>query len=117
MSRQGVLTAAVRQGQLRGDLPPNRHYPESEQVLVDTSHPASNLLSPYDGHFEPFVELGAKVTSGQRVGWLHDFNHLDETPLELLAPHDGYIICQAWGAKVIQGQVLTQIGRPVEWAR
>jgi N-alpha-acetyl-L-2,4-diaminobutyrate deacetylase len=117
MSKQGVLTAAVRQGQLRGDLPPNRHHPASEQVLVDTSHPTSNLLSVFEGHFEPTVKLGQKVTSGQRVAWLHDFNRLDDPPMELLAPHDGYIICQAWGAKVIQGQVLTQVGKPLEWAK
>jgi len=117
MSRQGVLTAAVRQGQLRGDPPPNRHCPAAEQVLVDTSHPDSNLLAAFEGHFEPLVQLGQKVKAGERVGWLHDFNRLDDPPMELIAPHDGYIICQAWGARVIQGQVLTQIGRPQEWAR
>ena len=117
MSKQGVLTAAVRQGLLRGDLPPNRHYPESEQLLVDTSHPASNHLAPFEGHFEPTVELGQKVTKGERVAFLHDFNRIDDPPLELLAPHDGYIICQAWGAKVIQGQVITQVGKVVEWAK
>jgi N-alpha-acetyl-L-2,4-diaminobutyrate deacetylase len=117
MQYQNQTPAAVRQGQLRGDLPPNRHYPASEQVLVDTSHPTSNLLAAFEGHFEPTVELGQKVTSGQRVAWLHDFNRLDDAPEELLAPHDGYIICQAWGAKVIQGQVLTQVGKPLEWAK
>ena len=35
----------------------------------------------------------------------------------LLAPHDGYIICQAWGAKVIQGQVITQVGKVLDWAK
>ena len=117
MSKQGVLTAAVRQGLLRGDLPPNRHYPESEQLLVDTSHPASNHLAPFEGHFEPTVELGQKVTKGERVAFLHDFNRIDDPPLELVAPHDGYIICQAWGAKVIQGQVVTQVGKVLDWAR
>ena len=117
MSKQGVLTAAVKQGLLKGDLPPNRHYPESEQLLVDTSHPTSNILAPFEGHFEPTVGLGQKVTAGQRVGWLHDFNRIDDPPLELLAGHDGYIICQAWGAKVMQGQVLTQVGKVLEWAR
>jgi N-alpha-acetyl-L-2,4-diaminobutyrate deacetylase len=117
MSKQGVLTAAVKQGQMRGDLPPSRHYPASEQLLVDTSHPASNHLAPFEGHFEPTVELGQKVKGGERVGWLHDFNRLDDAPLELLAPHDGYIICQAWGAKVIQGQVITQVGKVLDWAK
>ena len=87
------------------------------EVLVDTSHPASNHLAAFEGHFEPTVELGQKVTTGQRVGWLHDFNRLDDAPMELLAPHDGYIICQAWGAKVIQGQVITQVGKVLEWSK
>ncbi|HEV3027485.1 MAG TPA: succinylglutamate desuccinylase/aspartoacylase family protein, partial [Planctomycetota bacterium] len=117
MAKQGVLTAAIRQEQLRGEIPPNRHYPAAEQLLVDTSHPDSNLLAAFDGHFEPLVQLGEKVTKGQRVGWLHDFNRIDDPPMELLAAHEGYILCQAWGAKVVQGQVLTQVGKPVEWAR
>ena len=116
MSKQGVLTAAVKQGLLRGDLPPRRHYAESEQLLVDTSHPSSNHLAPFEGHFEPTVCLGEKVKAGQRVAFLHDFNRIDEQPLELTAPHDGYIICQAWGAKVIQGQVITQVGKVLDWA-
>lgn len=117
MARQGVLTAAVRQGILRGDLPANRHFSESEQVLVDTSDPASNLLAPFDGTFEPTVDLGSEVAEGQRVAWFHDFNRIDDPPLELLAPHGGYILCQAWGARVIQGQVITQVGRVLEWTR
>lgn len=117
MSRQGVLTAAVKQGQIRGDLPANRHVPASEQILVDTSHPSSNTLAAFDGHFEPTVELGQKVSAGQRVGWLHDFNRIDDPPLELTAAHEGYIICQAWGAKVIQGQVITQVGKALDWSR
>jgi predicted deacylase len=117
MSKQGVLTAAVKQGLLKGDLPPNRHYSASEQLLVDTSHPSSNHLAPFEGHFEPTVELGQKVSKGERVAFLHDFNRIDDPPLELLAPHEGYIICQAWGAKVIQGQVITQIGKVLDWAR
>jgi N2-acetyl-L-2,4-diaminobutanoate deacetylase len=117
MSRQGILTAAVRQGQLRGEPPPSRHTPPAEQVLADTSHPDSSLLAQFEGHFEPTVELGQKVTGGQRVGWLHDFNRLDDAPLEILAPHDGFIICQAWSARVIQGQVITQVGRPLEWTK
>lgn len=117
MSKQGILTAAIRQGQLRGEPPPNRHTPASEQVLVDTSSPASSLLAAFEGYFEPTVELGQKVTAGRRVAWLHDFNRLDDPPMELTAPHDGFIICQAWSARVIQGQVITQVGRPLEWAK
>src|SRR5882672_4712251 len=67
MARQGVLTAAIRQEQLRGEIPANRHYSGADQLLVDTSHPDSNLLAAFEGHFEPLVKLGEKVTKGQRV--------------------------------------------------
>lgn len=117
MARQGVLSAAIRQEQMRGEIPPNRHYSGGDQLLVDTSHPDSTLLAAFDGHFEPLAKLGEKVARGQRVGWLHDFNRIDDPAMELVAPHEGYILCQAWGAKVVQGQVLTQVGRPIEWAR
>ena len=116
MGRQGVLAAAIRQGQLRGEVP-DVNWAAGKQLLVDTSDPASNFLAPYDGVFEPAVGLGDAVRKGQRVAWLHDFDRVDETPLELLAPHDGHVICQAWGSRVIQGQVITQIGKVLEWSR
>ncbi len=116
MSRQGVLNAAVRHGLLRGEAR-DAMTPPSEQVMVDTSDPASNFLAPCDAVFEPTVGLGEKVARGQRVAWLHDYNRIDEAPLELTAPHEGYIICQAWNSRVIQGQVITQIGKPLEWTR
>jgi N-alpha-acetyl-L-2,4-diaminobutyrate deacetylase len=117
MGRRGVLSAAVRQGQLRGDPPPEPVWPAEKQLLVDSSDPASSLLAPWEGHFEPRVGLGEEVRQGQPLAWLHDFNRLDEAPLGLVAPHDGYVICQAWGARVVQGQVLTQIGKPLDWTR
>jgi N-alpha-acetyl-L-2,4-diaminobutyrate deacetylase len=114
MSRQGVLSTAVREGLLKGE-PPNVNVPAQEQVMVDTSDPASSLLASHEGLFEPTVELGAEVKRGQRLAWLHDFNRIDEPPLELVAPHDGYVICQAWGARVMEGQVITQVGKPIGW--
>ena len=116
MSRQGVVNAAIKYGQLRGEVM-DRNVPAAEQVMVDTSDPASNFLAPYDAVFEPTVELGQKVKRGERVAWLHDYDRIDEAPLELVAGHDGYIICQAWNSRVIQGQVITQIGKSMEWTR
>jgi N2-acetyl-L-2,4-diaminobutanoate deacetylase len=111
MCRQGVLAAAVRHGQLRGPAPENRHF--KEQIVVDTSDPSSSTLAAFDGHFEPCAPLGAKIARGERVGRLHDFVRIDDPPLEIAAPHDGYVVCQAWGARVFAGQVISQLGRVV----
>ena len=98
----------------RGEAP-SGNCPAAEQVMVDTSTAGASVLAPRDGLFEPTVGLGERVTENQRVAWLHDFNRIDEPPLELRAPFDGYIICQAWNARVVQGQVITQVGKPVPW--
>jgi predicted deacylase len=111
MCRQGVVTAAVRHEQLRGPAPANRHF--KEQVVVDTSDPASTTLAAFDGHFEPTAGLGQKVARGERIAYLHDFGRIDDAPLEIVAPHDGYVVCQAWGARVFAGQVVSQVGRIV----
>ena len=111
MCRQGVVAAAVRHGQMRGPAPANRHF--QEQVIVDTADPASTTLAPFDGHFEPCAALGQRVSRGERLAWLHDFGRIDEAPHEIVAPHDGYVICQAWGARVFAGQVVSQVGKVV----
>ena len=80
---------------------------------MDTSDPASTTLAAIDGHFEPCAGLGQKVAHGERLAVLHDFARLDDAPLEIVAPHDGYVMCQAWGARVFAGQVVSQVGRVV----
>jgi predicted deacylase len=117
MVKQGVLTAAVRQGELEGPPPPPRHVPREAQILVDTTDPASDVLAAFEGHFEPSVALGDRVEAGQPTGFLHDFNRLDDPPFELRAPHPGFVMSQAWGARVVQGQIVTQLGKPLEWMK
>jgi len=116
MAKQGVLAAAVRHGQLRGPAPQNRHVAPAEQLLVDSSAPESNLLAPFDGHFEPTVGQGQHLKREQRIGLLHDFNRLDEPPVPIVAPHDGYVLSMAWNARVVGGQSIAQMAKGVSWS-
>jgi predicted deacylase len=70
-------------------------------------------MAAFDGHFEPVAALGQKVARGERLAYLHDFGRMDEAPLEVVAPHDGHVVCQAWGARVFAGQVISQVGKVV----
>ncbi len=116
MTRQGILTAAIRHEQLRGEVPPNQHFAREKQILVDNSELSCYVNAPFDGHFEPTCYCGDFVKAKQRIGYHHDWNHIDSAPAEVLAPHDGYVICQAWKAKVIRGQVVSVVSRPVPWS-
>jgi N-alpha-acetyl-L-2,4-diaminobutyrate deacetylase len=116
MAKQGVLAAAVRHGQLSGPAPRNRHYAAEEQILVDSSSPDSSVLAPFDGHFEPSVQQGQEVTKERGIGWLHDFNRLDDPPVILRAPHDGYVLSMAWNARVAGGQTIAVVAKAASWS-
>lgn len=115
MARQGVLTAAIKQGQMKGEILPNRHYPREQQILVDNSEMDCYVLAPFEGHFEPALVCGGFAKANQLLGLIHDFDRFDDAPAELRAPHDGFVLCQAWQATVFRGEVVTVVSRRREW--
>ena len=114
MAKRGILNAAIFSGQLKDIGLPEKIY--SDQKLVDGSSARSSMLAPFDGIFEPCCDLGARVNEGDVVAILHQFDRIDEEPLEILASQDGYIITQAWEAIVQQGQTITLIAQLTEWS-
>ena len=115
MTRQGILSALIMHEQMTGVLPENVHFPASEQILVDNSEHSCYVPAPFDGHFEPICLCGKLVEKGERIAFMHDFNRIDEPAAEIVAPHDGYVICQAWSAKVFRGQVISVVSIPQPW--
>jgi predicted deacylase len=115
MCRQGVLAAAIAHGHLRGPPPQHQHTPPDQQRLMDNSERECYVAARRDAYFEPTVDLGAQVTKGQRVAWLHDFSDPSSAALEITAPHDGVVSALAWGAKVMQGQSVVVVSRMKEW--
>jgi N2-acetyl-L-2,4-diaminobutanoate deacetylase len=108
--RQGILAAAIRHGQLRGEVQPTGHYAAGTQkhaAIVDSD---CYVPAPYDGHYEEVVACGARVRRGDLVGRLHDFQRLDEPGWPVRAPLDGIVVGQAWGARVRQGQFIHCVG-------
>jgi len=74
-------------------------------------------VAPFAGHYEPLLECGATVRTGQTVGLLHDFDYVDATPQPIVAGVDGVIIAQAWAAAVPQGQHIAVVGKVQEWTK
>lgn len=105
-ARQGVLAAAIHNGQLHGSIEPIDHHADGTQRLV--SHSAS-VVAPYPGHYEPLFDCGEVVAQGTTVGLLHDFYRLDEAPYACVAGVGGIVVSQAWGARVDQGQIILMV--------
>jgi predicted deacylase len=116
MARQGILWGCIKSGQLNGALPTNEHVDYQQQIKADTSDPQCSIIAPFNGIFEPTVDVDVSVEQGDLLGLLHDFDRVDDAGWAIRAPHDGPVIMQAWEAAVEQGQIITQVGQPQAWS-
>lgn len=110
--RQGVLAAAIRHGQLRGDIQPIGHHLDGTQRCAAIVDAACYVPAAFPGVYEEVLPCGATVKRGDVVGRLHDFARVDEPALPVTAPHDGIVVAQAWAARVRQGQFILCVGQP-----
>lgn len=108
--RQGVLAAAIRQGQLAGDIEPIAHHAAGTQKHAAIVDADCYVPAPFDGHYEEVLACAARVRKGDVVGRLHDFQRIDEPAMPVRAPIDGIVVAQAWGARVRQGQFILCVG-------
>ncbi|MCC7261983.1 MAG: succinylglutamate desuccinylase/aspartoacylase family protein [Candidatus Latescibacteria bacterium] len=113
--RQGVLAAAIRFGQLRGEISPIDHHADGSQRKVAIVERACFVPAPYPGLYQPLVECGTRVERGQTVGLLHDYNRIDEQPCQIQAGVEGIVVAQAWRARVEQGQHILVVGPECPW--
>jgi predicted deacylase len=112
--RQGVLAAAIHHGQLRGQIEPIAHHKDGTQRKAAMVDRECFTVAPYAGHYEAAVNCGEVVRAGQTIGYLHDFDHIDDDPWPATAGVDGILIAQAWAAPVPRGQHIVVVGRFVE---
>jgi uncharacterized protein len=67
---------------------------------------SDHLSSPYSGIFEPVVELGDEVTSGDIAGQLYSAEEVERKPLTLRFNDSGTVLVRRNGARVRRGSHL-----------
>ena len=95
---------------MRGTIETIGHHQAGTQLLANATDPACTFIAPYPGHYEPLIECGSMVNQGDIVGYLHDFDRIDETPLPVIAGVTGVIVAQAWSARVRKGHHILVLG-------
>jgi N-alpha-acetyl-L-2,4-diaminobutyrate deacetylase len=113
--RQGILGVAAAQGFLDVEVEPIAHHRDGSQRLVDISRPLCATYAPWQGWYEPVIRCGTAVSAGDTLGYLHDFDRIDEKPWPARATVDGHVICQAWAARVVAGQQIAMVGIELPW--
>jgi predicted deacylase len=110
-ARQGVLAAAIRHGQLRGEIAPIAHHQDGTQLRVEMVERACFTVAPVSGYFECVAQAGQRVAKGEVLGWIHDFERIDAEPTPLRAGIDGVVVCHAWVNPVRRGSHIVVVGK------
>jgi predicted deacylase len=110
-----------------GTLNVMRSYGLLDEATVDLTPPGLDrqrvvsatdidryVTAPVSGISEPLVPVGAFVTAGQPVARIHDFERIDEPPVEIRADGDGYVMCRKFRAVTEQGEVVMVIAAEVD---
>lgn len=109
----GVKNVLRHYGMLPGAfeaVDPGRGHPPR---LVAATSLDDYIPAPITGHFEPVHDVGAAVSAGDLLGRLYDFERVAAPPLEVRAPHDGYILLQPFGAPTPKGVTMLVIAHEV----
>lgn len=108
--RQGVLSAAIRHGLLKGTISPIDHHRDGTQVMAEIVDRECYTIAPFAGHYESLMPNLSRVKKGEIVGYLHDFDYIDAAPWPARAGVDGVVIAQAALATVPKGQHIVATG-------
>ncbi|MEK0084598.1 N-alpha-acetyl diaminobutyric acid deacetylase DoeB [Benzoatithermus flavus] len=68
------------------------------------------VVSDDAGLFEPLVELGAPVETGQPLGRVHFFEEIDREPRTYTAPRGGFLYCRHFPGLIKRGDCLAVLG-------
>lgn len=112
-ARHGVRAAAIHHNQLRGSIEPIAHHRDNTQRVLEMVDRECFTVAPFDGHYESLLDCGTAVRTGDVVGLLHDFDHIDMAPWPAVAGVDGVVLAQAWVAPVQRGQHIVVVGRVI----
>ena len=84
------------------------------QRVVSATDIDRYVTAPVSGISEPLVPIGAYVSTGQPVARVHDFERIDEPPVEIRADGDGFVMCRKFRAATDQGEVVMVIATEVD---
>jgi predicted deacylase len=113
-AHHGTLNVMRRYG-LLDESPLDLAPPGLErQRVVSATDIDRYVTAPVSGISEPLVPIGAFVRQGQPVARIHDFERIDELPVEIRADGDGYVMCRKFRAATDQGEVVMVIAAEVD---
>ena len=94
-------------------LSPNLPQAAPTRLLSLARH-SQMIFATRPGWWEPAVDIGAEVAAGDRAGWYHDLDRLEEEEMPLQFPECGVVISMRLHTMCEPGDALIQVAAPVD---
>lgn len=111
-TKHGVRAVAVAERLLAGSVEPIDHQASGTQTYVSFADRRCICIATKSGIFEPVLEIGNKVSAGQILGYLHNFELIDEEPTAIRAQVQGVFFACAIRAPIVQGKHVALVAIP-----
>ncbi|MCH2125984.1 MAG: succinylglutamate desuccinylase/aspartoacylase family protein [Pirellulaceae bacterium] len=86
----------------------------STPIVIEADDPRDYIMAPVSGLFEPFVELGDAVETGQVVGQIHDLETIQRTPTSVVAATHGLVTARRAIPLTTQGECVVTLARVLD---
>jgi N2-acetyl-L-2,4-diaminobutanoate deacetylase len=111
-AKHGVRAVAIAEGLLAGSVESIDHLATGTQMYVSFADRRCVCIATKSGIFEPVLAIGTKVSAGQTLGYLHNFELIDEEPTAIRAQVDGVFFACAIRAPILQGKHVALVAVP-----
>jgi len=114
VSKRALAVAERGLRQLLGHLGLIQQQPVAETTCCfDIPDSTAYVMSPENGVYEPFFELGDAISAGAPVGQIHFLQQPAREPLNVYAEQTGVLVTHRPPARVEAGDCLAVIGKPL----
>jgi predicted deacylase len=103
MAEYGVRNIMQHIGILQGQPFSNQAQGREATRQVTVPHSDCYVIAPDDGLYEPFVELGDPLATGQEIGQVHYPQHHQKDPWKVISGQSGFLLCKRPPGKVQRG--------------
>ena len=108
---EGIKNLLRHYGHLNEPVQPIDPLQTREPQLVSAPELDAYIPAPYDGIWEPAVDLGERVSEDSVIGYLHDFSDYTQGPHEIRARRPGVVIMMHGPARCARGVTLYVVAR------
>ena len=113
MATHGVTNMLKEFGVLPGDICTPEMQGRKPTIVAAVPHADCYVMAEDSGIYEPLVDLGDGLCSGQLLGRIHYPDNLDKAPLEVTCPMDGFLLCKRAPGKTQRGDNIAIVAQAV----